>query len=45
MFDLIVKNATLTDGRSGIDIACCDGAIAAVEPGITAPAKEVLDAG
>ena len=45
MFDLIVKNATLTDGRSGIDIACRDGAIAALEPGITAPAKEVLDAG
>ncbi len=44
MFDMIVKNATLTDGRSGIDIACKDGKIAAIEAGITAQAGEVFDA-
>ena len=44
MFDLIVKNATLGDGRSGVDIACEGGRIAAIEAGITAEAKEVVDA-
>ena len=44
MFDLIVKNATLPDGRTGLDIACADGVIKAVEPGITAEAREVIDA-
>ncbi|PCH75129.1 MAG: cytosine deaminase [Rhodobacteraceae bacterium] len=44
MFDLIVKNATLPDGRTGVDIACADGTIAAVEPGISAQAHEVIDA-
>ncbi|MDA5555787.1 amidohydrolase family protein [Shimia sp. MMG029] len=44
MFDLIVKNATLPDGRKGRDIAVKDGVIAAVEAGITAEAKEVIDA-
>ncbi|HSM19442.1 MAG TPA: amidohydrolase family protein, partial [Hyphomicrobiales bacterium] len=43
-FDLIVKNATLPDGRSGIDIACRDGRIAAVDPGITAEAGTLIDA-
>ena len=45
MFDLIEKNATLTDGQTAMDIACTDGKIAAVAPGITADAKEVIDAG
>ncbi len=45
MFDLIIKNATLPDGRSGLDIACNDGSINAVENGITAEAHEVIDAG
>ena len=45
MFDLIVKNATLTDGQTGVDIACESGRIAAVEAGITAEAQQVLDAG
>ena len=45
MFDLILRNATLPDGRSGLDIACRDGTIAAVEPRIGAEAHEVLDAG
>jgi len=45
MFDLIVKNATLPDGRTGQDIGCTGGTIAAVEPGITAEAGQVIDAG
>ncbi len=44
MFDLIVKNGTLPDGTTGIDLACKDGVIAAVEAGITAEAGEVIDA-
>jgi cytosine deaminase len=44
MFDLIVKNATLPDGRTGIDIACQGGKIAAVEHGISAEAGDTLDA-
>ncbi len=44
-FDLIVKNASLPDGRTGVDIACADGIIAAVEPGITAEAGQIIDAG
>jgi len=44
MFDLIIKNATLPDERSGMDIACKDGKIAAIESGITAEAGEVIDA-
>ncbi|MEO0370086.1 MAG: amidohydrolase family protein [Pseudomonadota bacterium] len=44
MFDLIVKNATLPDGQTGMDIACADGKIVAVEAGIAAEAKEVIDA-
>lgn len=44
MFDLIVKNANLPDGRHGIDIAIAGGIIAAAEPGITAEARETIDA-
>ncbi len=44
MFDLIIKNATLADGQTGIDIACSEGKITAVERGIAAEAKEVIDA-
>ena len=43
-FDLIVKNANLPDGRTGLDIACQGGRIVAVEAGITADAAEVIDA-
>jgi cytosine deaminase len=32
LFDLIVRRATLPDGRTGIDVAVRDGRIAAVEP-------------
>src|SRR5882724_4557960 len=41
-FDLIVRNATLADGRS-IDIAIRDGKIAAVERGIRAEAGRTID--
>lgn len=44
MFDLIIKNASLTDGQTGIDIACRNGKIAALERDITADAKEIIDA-
>src|SRR6476660_9452592 len=43
-FDLIVRNATLPDGRTGLDIAICDGRIAAVERGIQAEAGRTIDA-
>jgi cytosine/creatinine deaminase len=42
-FDLIVKGGILPDGRQA-DIAIAGGRIAAVEPGITAEAAEVIDA-
>lgn len=44
MFDLIVKNATLPDGRTGQDIACAGGEIKAVEAGIAAQSREEIDA-
>jgi cytosine deaminase len=44
MFDLIVRNANLPDGRSGIDIAITRGKIAAIEKGIAASAGEEIDA-
>lgn len=44
MFDLIIKNATLPDGQTGVDIACNNGEIVAVEVGITAEAGEIIDA-
>lgn len=43
-FDLIVRNASLPDGRTGLDIACRQGRIVAVEPGIAAEAGRVIDA-
>ncbi len=45
MVDLLVKNATLPDGRGGMDIACTGGLITAIEAGINAEAGEVIDAG
>jgi cytosine deaminase len=48
LFDLIIRNATLPDGRSGIDLAVSDGRIAAVEPQAVlagARAGRELDAG
>ncbi len=44
MFELFVKIATLPDGRSGIDIGCNKGEIVALENGISAEAKDTIDA-
>lgn len=44
MFDLIIKNANLPDGRTGLDIAVSGGTIAALERGLSAEAREVIDA-
>jgi len=44
-FDLIVRNATLPDGRGGLDIAVRGGRIAAVEPKIVGEAGHTVDAG
>ena len=44
MFDTLIRNANLPDGREGIDIAIRAGHIAAVEQGITAEAGQVIDA-
>src|SRR3954469_2225545 len=44
MLDLIVRNATLPDGRSGLDIAIRDGKIAAVARAIAAEAARTIDA-
>ena len=44
MFELLVKNATLPDGRTGIDIGCSKGKIVALENGISAEAKDTIDA-
>jgi cytosine deaminase len=44
MFDFLVKNAALPDGRKGIDIACKDGLITTVGKNISAESKETIDA-
>src|SRR6056297_1637478 len=44
MLDLLLRAAFLPDGRGPVDIAVRDGQIAAVETGITADAREVIDA-
>src|SRR5271169_6014019 len=43
-FDLIIRNATLADGRKGQDVAVAAGRIAAVQPQIGAEAKRTIDA-
>jgi cytosine deaminase len=43
-FDLLIRNATLPDGRKGQDIAARDGRIVAVEPGLQGEARETIDA-
>ncbi len=43
--DLLVKNAVLPEGGAPVDIAAAAGRIVAVEPGITAEAGRILDAG
>ena len=44
-FDLIVRNATLPDGRTGIDIACSGDRIVALDPGTAGEAGRIVDAG
>ena len=44
MFDFLVKNAALPDGRKGIDIAGKDGLITTVGKNISAESKETIDA-
>mgnify|MGYP000028740284 FL=1 len=44
MFDLIIRNANLPDGRRGIDIAVKDGTTIAVEPRLAAEAVSQIDA-
>ena len=44
MLDLLVSNATLTDGRSGMSLAVRDGRFVEITAGLQAPAREHLDA-
>lgn len=44
MLDLLIRGATVPDGRTGIDIAIERGGITAVRPAIDAPARRVIDA-
>ncbi len=42
--ELVVRNATLPDGRKGLDIAVRDGRIAAIEPGFAGTGRREIDA-
>ncbi|MGZ5179313.1 MAG: amidohydrolase family protein [Ramlibacter sp.] len=44
MLDLLITNATLPDGRTGISVAVQDGRITEVTPGLQAPAHDTVDA-
>ena len=44
MFDLVIRNANLPDGRQGIDIGVKGGTIAAIERGLPTGAGEEIDA-
>jgi cytosine deaminase len=44
MLDLLVNNAALPDGRTGMSVAVQDGRIVEVAPGLDAPAHDVIDA-
>ena len=44
MLDLLIKNATLPDGRKDMSIAVQGGRIAEVTPGLSAPAHDTVDA-
>ena len=44
MLDLLIKNATLADGRANMSVAVRDGKIVEISPGLDAPANEVIDA-
>ncbi|WP_375257211.1 amidohydrolase family protein [Citreimonas sp.] len=45
MFDLLIVNATLPDGRTGQGIGIRDGRIAEIAPGLQAEAAQIIDAG
>jgi cytosine/creatinine deaminase len=45
MLDLLITNATLPDGRTGMSVAVEAGTIREVAPGLVAPARDTLDAG
>ena len=44
MLDLLIQNATLPDGRSGMSVAVQDGVIVEVAPGLQAPAHDTVNA-
>ena len=44
MFDLIIRNANLPDGRTGVDIGIENGLISDVAPGLDARARREIDA-
>jgi cytosine/creatinine deaminase len=44
MLDLLITNATLPDGRTGMSVAVQAGRITEVTQGLTAPAAEAIDA-
>jgi cytosine deaminase len=44
MLDLLITNATLCDGRTGMSVAVQSGRITEVTPGLQAPARETVDA-
>jgi cytosine/creatinine deaminase len=44
MLDLLIKNATLADGRTGMSIAVQDDRIVEVAPHLDAPAASLIDA-
>jgi cytosine deaminase len=45
MLDLLITNATLPDGRTGMSVAVQDGRVAELAPGLQAPAQATVDAG
>src|SRR6478736_6528843 len=45
MLDLLITNAALPDGRTGMSVAVHDGRITEVTPGLQAPTAETVDAG
>jgi cytosine/creatinine deaminase len=45
MLDLLVTNAALPDGRTGMSVAVQNGQIAEVTAGLSSPAHETVDAG
>jgi cytosine/creatinine deaminase len=45
MLDLLITNATLPDGRTGMSVAVQRERIVEVTPGLQAPANETIDAG